>query len=135
MIRSVRRILLAVCNQRSMDAETLSTALIEVERILNNGPLTQVTSEAPSLTFTPNEHDRNGYSEEENFEFVTVLPADGRLRRDEWPLAVVEACLPDKDGLVRTVKVKTAAGETLRDVRRICYLEGEEAESTGNPSS
>ncbi|VDP83927.1 unnamed protein product [Echinostoma caproni] len=64
-----------------------------------------------------------------------VLLADEILRRDEWSLAIIRECLPDEDGLVRTVKVRTAAGETLRDIRRICNLEEEEAESTGNPSS
>ncbi|VDP87647.1 unnamed protein product [Echinostoma caproni] len=64
-----------------------------------------------------------------------LLLADERLRRGGWPLAVVKECLLDENRLVRTVKVKTAAGETLRDIRRICYLEGGEAEPTGNPSS
>ncbi|VDP93917.1 unnamed protein product [Echinostoma caproni] len=183
MIRSVRRILLAVCNQQSIDDETLNTALIEVERILNNRPLTPVASEAPGLALTPNDlmllRPNNGltvprtltkyYSsswrqatylagvfwkrwvreylptlqarqkwllKERNFRVGDiVLLADERLRRDEWPLAIIEECLPDEDGLVRTVKVRTAAGETLRDIRRICYLEGDEAEATENPSS
>ncbi|VDP94656.1 unnamed protein product [Echinostoma caproni] len=64
-----------------------------------------------------------------------VLLADERLQLDEWPLAIIKECLPDEDGLVRTVKVKKASGETLRDIRRIYYLEGDKVELTGNPSS
>ncbi|VDP89320.1 unnamed protein product [Echinostoma caproni] len=159
------KILLALCNQQSVDDETLSTALIEVERILNNRTLTSVASAALGLALIPNylirlrpnhgqivprtitKYCSSGWKQatylvevfckrwdrkylptlladqkwifaERNFRVGDiVLLADEQLRRNEWPLAIVKECLPDEDGLVRTVKVKKAAGETLRDIR------------------
>ncbi|VDP95191.1 unnamed protein product [Echinostoma caproni] len=156
MIKSVRRMLLTVCNQQPIDDETLSTALIEVERILNNRPFKLVASEATGLALTPNDlivlRPNYGLTVTQNItravgskplagvfwkrwvrEYLPtlqarqkwilrersfrvgyiVLLADGRLQRDEWLMAVAKECLPDKDGLIRTVKVKTAAGEIL----------------------
>ncbi|VDP93210.1 unnamed protein product [Echinostoma caproni] len=37
--------------QQAIDDETFGTALIDVERILNNKPLTPVANEAPDLAF------------------------------------------------------------------------------------
>ena len=46
--------------------------------------------------------------------------------RTWWPLGVVEEIVPDGDGLVRTVVVRTAGGLIRRDIRKVYRLEGEE---------
>ena len=43
--------------------------------------------------------------------------------RSVWPKAVVEQVYPDKDGLVRRVKVRTATSTFHRDIRKLCLLE------------
>ncbi|VDP84308.1 unnamed protein product [Echinostoma caproni] len=57
---------------------------------------------------------------------AVVLMSDGKLQRDDWPLDVVIESHTDSDGLVRTVKLKTSAGEQLRNIRRVCLLEGDD---------
>ena len=44
--------------------------------------------------------------------------------RTWWPLAIVKEIIPDADGLVRTVVVKTSSGEYKRDIRKVYLLEG-----------
>lgn len=53
-----------------------------------------------------------------------VLMCDDATPRGKWPKAVVVETLPDKEGVVRRVKVRTAHGsEFIRDVRKLCLLE------------
>ena len=53
-----------------------------------------------------------------------VLVMNDQRKRGAWPKAVIEEVFPDKAGLVRRVKVRTADAKTLlRDVRKICLLE------------
>ena len=47
------------------------------------------------------------------------------LPRAQWPLGRITAVHPGADGLIRKVTVKTGSGEVIRDVRRVCLLEGE----------
>ena len=44
--------------------------------------------------------------------------------RTLWPLAIVKEVIPDADGLVRTVIVKTSSGDCKRDIRKVYLLEG-----------
>ena len=173
MIRSIRRTLLGVCGQQLMNDETLSTVLIEVERILNDRPLTPASDECGSLALSPNHllllrpnpgldvprtisaKYSTGWRQANYLAGVfwrrwtreylptlqtrqkwlsverplrvgdVVLIADERCQRNEWPLGVIKECHAGDDGLVRTVTVKTAQGDVLRDVRRICFLEGD----------
>ena len=60
-----------------------------------------------------------------------VMIVEDHLRRDQWPLGLVLTTSPGADGIVRTAKVKTTSGEMVRDVRRLCLLEG----ATDNDSS
>jgi len=54
MIRSVRRALLALSNEREMNEDQLRTFLSEAESIVNSRPLTPVTLEVDSgLPLTP----------------------------------------------------------------------------------
>ena len=52
-----------------------------------------------------------------------VLVQDLQRSRLKWPLGVVTWLIPGKDGVVRTVAVKTASGNPLRSVPRIHDLE------------
>ncbi|CAH8548192.1 unnamed protein product [Schistosoma haematobium] len=55
MIRSIRRLLLLITREQTLTDETLSTYLIEVERILNDRPLTPVVQDAnDQLALSPN---------------------------------------------------------------------------------
>ncbi|TNN06405.1 Gag-Pol polyprotein [Schistosoma japonicum] len=55
IIRSIRRLLLVISNERVLQEETLITYMVEVERILNNRPLVPVTSDVNDrLCLTPN---------------------------------------------------------------------------------
>ena len=52
-----------------------------------------------------------------------VLVQDLQRSQLKWPLGVVTRMIPGKDGVVRTVAVKTASGNLLRSVPRIHDLE------------
>lgn len=63
---------------------------------------------------------------------VVIIVSDG-LKRAHWPLGRVKEVHPDQEGVVRKATVKTNRGEVLRDVRKLCLLEGAEDEkSIGN---
>ena len=54
-----------------------------------------------------------------------VLIIDESTRRGQWPKALVLDVMPDNHGLVRRVRVRTAdARDLVRDIRKICLLEG-----------
>ena len=53
-----------------------------------------------------------------------VLLLDSGASRGLWPKARVEKVFPGKDGLVRTVQVRTSDGSYMRDIRKLCLLEG-----------
>ena len=52
-----------------------------------------------------------------------VLVRDHNSPRLEWPLGRVEECVRGRDGLVRTVKVKTSSGTLVRAVQNLHDLE------------
>ena len=52
-----------------------------------------------------------------------VIIVDPNARRAEWPLGRITEIFPEKDGLVRVVRVNTKDGEYLRPVHRLCPLE------------
>ncbi|CAH8612557.1 unnamed protein product [Schistosoma margrebowiei] len=55
MIRSIRRLLLLITREQTLTDETLNTYLIEIERILNDRPLTPVVQDAnDKLALSPN---------------------------------------------------------------------------------
>jgi len=65
-----------------------------------------------------------------------VLIGTGNSKRADWPLAVVEEHIPDRDGKVRLVKLRTAAGILLRPLQRIYPLEiYDEGVSVPTPAS
>ncbi|CDW58140.1 hypothetical protein TTRE_0000644401 [Trichuris trichiura] len=52
-----------------------------------------------------------------------VLVAEDNVPRHRWRLGIVVELLPGEDGLVRTVRVKTAAGVISRPTRKLHLLE------------
>lgn len=55
MIRLIRRVLSSVLRQQTLDDDALHTALCEVEAILNDRPVTQLSDDPCDLeTLTPN---------------------------------------------------------------------------------
>ena len=53
-----------------------------------------------------------------------VLVGDDNVKRGKWPKAIVEECYPDRNGLVRRVRVRTADAVLVRDIRKLYLLEG-----------
>ena len=52
-----------------------------------------------------------------------VLIVTEPSKRMRWPMRIVEECLTDEDGLVRTAFVRTVNGLYKRDIRKLCLLE------------
>ena len=52
-----------------------------------------------------------------------VLMQNGRSLRHKWLLGVITKLFPGKDGVDRTVELKTASGELIRSIQRIHDLE------------
>jgi len=52
-----------------------------------------------------------------------VVVVDYLLPRNQWLLARVLETLPGSDGLVRTVRIRTATAEMIRPVAKLCLLE------------
>jgi transposase InsO family protein len=55
-------------------------------------------------------------------DLVIVFQHD--IPRNQWPLGLVVGTHPGRDGLVRSVEVKTATGTYERPISKICLLEG-----------
>ncbi|MBM6549254.1 DUF1759 domain-containing protein [Streptococcus dysgalactiae subsp. equisimilis] len=53
-----------------------------------------------------------------------VLVLSSPTPRGRWPMGIIESCVEDSDGLVRTVTVRMKDGMVERDVRKVCLLEG-----------
>ena len=64
-----------------------------------------------------------GQSEAENIKVGSVVLIQGEGPRLDWPLGVVVDILQSRDGLTRTVLLKTAKGEIVRPVQRLHNLE------------
>ena len=55
-----------------------------------------------------------------------VLIKDEDQPRNFWPKGLVVEVFPDRDGLVRKAKIRLATGKIyLRDIRKLCLLEGD----------
>ncbi|GFT10479.1 DUF5641 domain-containing protein [Nephila pilipes] len=52
-----------------------------------------------------------------------VLIGDDNKKRLFWPLAKIIELIPERDGKIRTVKLKTQHGTVLRPIQRIYPLE------------
>ena len=54
-----------------------------------------------------------------------VIMKDTNIPWGQWPKAMVQEMLPDSDGVVRQVLVRSTTGVFQRDVRKLCLLEEE----------
>ena len=52
-----------------------------------------------------------------------VLMSEDNVKRGNWPLAVVEEIHKGKDGLIRTVTIRTKSGRRRRSVQKLYLLE------------
>ncbi|CAM1298249.1 Uncharacterised protein r2_g783 [Pycnogonum litorale] len=52
-----------------------------------------------------------------------VLICNENTPRSVWPLAIVRETVPSKDGLIRSVKVKTKSTELVRPIAKVILLE------------
>ncbi|VDP91800.1 unnamed protein product [Echinostoma caproni] len=158
-----------------MTDEKLLTFFAEVEKIVNNRPLTPISDDVKDLeVITPNKLLLLGNNETviDHLEFPQVCirlwrrvqasvdtfwkrwkseylaslqerhkwQGEGRdlkvgdlvlvttegVQINCWPLGVVNEVLPTKDGLIREVLVRKAHGTLRRDVRNLCWLEGDD---------
>ena len=53
-----------------------------------------------------------------------VLIVGDTCKRGCWPKGVVTEVFPDKEGLVRRVRVRTCNSIMIRDIRKVCLIEG-----------
>ena len=53
-----------------------------------------------------------------------VMIADENMPRNLWPLALVKEVITGRDGLVRTVRLRTRCAELVRPVTKVVLLEG-----------
>ena len=53
----------------------------------------------------------------------SVVLIDSEGPRLDWPLGIVETVHPSRDGLTRTVTLRTAKGRITRPIQRLCHLE------------
>ena len=170
-----RKLFRSIAVSATLSDFDLLTYVVEIERILNNRPITKVSNsphdwttlspnsiltgslsdDAPPGKFLKAEAYRHAWKKtqyladkfwkqwvgqylpllqpKQKWFGVTrnlqqgdlVLIADERTPRGKWPKAIVEETFPDKRGLVRRVLVRNSAGSTfVRDVRKLCLLEG-----------
>ncbi|CAH8678922.1 unnamed protein product [Schistosoma haematobium] len=107
LIGSIRRPLSAV----SMSYETLTTCLTEAERIPNDRPLLQTR---PKWTQGRRDLQVRG----------PVLIIGDTYARNNWPKDLVVSFDPGGDGLWKQAKIRTWKGTIIRDICKICLLEG-----------
>ncbi len=175
MIRSIRRILQALLKNQTLNDESLTTLMCEVESILNARPLTKISDDSRDLNaLTPNnllllksdvilppgifdktdqycqrrwrqiQHMANVFWKRWVREYLPILQArqkwqtvkrnlakddivlvaDKSTPRNCWPLARILEVYHGRDGLIRSVKLKTATGELVRPIDKLCLLEG-----------
>ena len=178
MIRSIRRILNALLKNQTLDDESLSTLMCEVESILNARPLTKVSDDSRDFNaLTPNhllllksnvvlppgnfersdqyckkrwrqiQYMANVFWKRWMREYIPILQArpkwqtvrqnlakddivlvvDKSLPRNCWPLGRILDVHAGRDGLIRSARLKTASGELVRPVEKLCLLEGQDA--------
>ena len=67
--------------------------------------------------------------------YVILIRGEGS-KRLQWPMGIVHRVYPGRDGLVRTVEVKTTKGLLTRPIQRIHDLEMTDStfESTESPN-
>ena len=174
--RIFRKIFSSIVKNSTLDDFDLLTYVTEIERILNNRPITALASGPNDVNaLTPNailtgclsedaltasflkgdayrrswkktqyladcfweqwlvhylpllQTRRKWFGTSRNLKIGDlVLIVDEQAKRGQWKKAIVVEVFPDKNGLVRSARLRTAdATELIRDVRKICLLEGD----------
>ena len=73
-------------------------------------------------------NDRNGFFFKRNLNVGDlVLFVNESAPRGQWQKGIVEETFLDKHGDIRQCEVRTALGTFRRDVRKLCFLEGDQA--------
>ena len=167
IVRSVKRTLAAIAGGVTMTDETFTTFLIEVERILNGRPITDVEALIPNAllkgyleaslpmgvfakadgyrkslrlvgllsdqfwsrwlkVYLPLLQQRQKWLYPERNLSVNdlVLIIGEQSRRGQWPKGIIEETYPGPDGVVRSARVRTESSSIVRDIRKLCLLEG-----------
>ena len=174
MIRTIRKVLVAILDKARLTDEILSTVLCEVESIVNSRPITKVSNDViDSAPLTPHhllllkgspppppgtfhlvdvyrrrwrhvqflseqfwrkwlreylptlQLKNKWFDKQRNLkEGDLVLVADENTPRGLWPLGVIASVKPGRDGLIRSVSVKTNSTVLVRPVTKIVLLEG-----------
>ncbi|XP_064642896.1 uncharacterized protein LOC135497105 [Lineus longissimus] len=174
LVRSVKKALSTVIANVQVSEAVLRTALVEVQAIVNNRPLTYASEDVNDFeALTPNhfifgraaeglspcrddDRDINSRQRWKRVQVVAnrvnqrwlkeylptltlrskwrrdgeivaagdlVTLVDDKLPRGSWTLARVIQVYPGDDGIIRTVKVKTADGTYVRPANKVCILE------------
>ena len=174
IIKSIRTLMRRIVGESLLNEFDLLTLVAEVERILNDRPLVDVSTDPRDLTaLTPNmlltgtldsslppdvfmkgDQYRKSWRKTQALADIfwkrwlaeylpllqprkkwfgtspnlepgdLVLVGDDNVKRGKWPKAIVEECYPDRNGLVRRVRVRTADAVLVRDIRKLYLLEG-----------
>ena len=53
-----------------------------------------------------------------------VLIIGEQSRSGQWPKGIIEETYPGPDGVVRSARVRTESSSIIRDIRKLCLLEG-----------
>ena len=176
MIRTVRKVLRMLTNNRILTEEQLTIFVVEDKRIINDRLLTPVRDDqhdcatlSPSAlltgrldtSLTPDVFIKaDGYCRSwQTVQFLrnqfwrrwlaeylpllqecqkwlkpvrnfcagdVVLIVVNNMPHGCWPKAIVQEMFPDRDGLVRHVRLCTAKGALVRDISKLCLLEATE---------
>ena len=87
--------------------------------------------------FTPNLQIRSKwFKQRENISIGdVVLLVDKSMARGQWKLGIIEDVLPGRDGLVRSVNVRTSAGNYNRPITKLALQLAKEELDEGEDSS
>ncbi|XP_077967709.1 uncharacterized protein LOC120346600 [Styela clava] len=132
MIRSFRKLMRAIAGERLLDDDALHTFTTQCESILNGRPICPL-GDCPDdrmkrwlKEYLPTLQLRQKWHKPvRNFAVGDiVLIVDEKTKRGFWPKGLIVEVFPDSDGHVRSVRVRTADSSYMRDIRKLCLLEG-----------
>lgn len=127
MIRLVRRVLSSVLRQQKLDDDGLHTVFCEAEAILNDRPISKLSDlfwKRWIREYLPLLQERQRWNERKRSltpgDIVVII--DASAPRGSWPLSRILEVFPDKQGLVRSVKLQTKNNIIERPVTKLCLI-------------